>query len=140
MVGTGEGEAPWAGFAAAALPLLLSRLLSLGLPLSFALFGGFAFQLGVLDSLLGLLSLLFLSFLFSRLSLLEGFLRVLPLLSLSLFILAFSLCFFLFLLLLGFVPLHTLVERVHVTSCFVQHVMWVEQFNRRRTEGACGQD
>src|SRR4051812_13353709 len=97
-------------------------------------------SVGRLGQPFGLLSLLFLSFLFSRLSLLEGFLRVLPLLSLSLFILAFSLCFFLFLLLLGFVPLHTLVERVHVTSCFVQHVMWVEQFNRRRTEGACGQD
>jgi hypothetical protein len=79
------------GLCGCCIPLLLSRLLSLGLPLSFALFGGFAFQLGVLGSLLGLLSLLFLSFLFSRLSLLEGFLRVLPLLSLSLFILAWLL-------------------------------------------------
>lgn len=74
------------GLCGCCIPLLLSRLLSLGLPLSFALFGGFAFQLGVLDSLLGLLSLLFLSFLFSRLSLLEGFLRVLPLLALYPFI------------------------------------------------------
>ena len=112
-----QGRSPLGGLCGCTL-LLLSRMLSLGLPLSSPLFGGFPFSLGLLDSFLGLLAFV----------------------SLSVFLLAFGLCFFLFLLLLGFVPLHPLVERVHVASCLVKHVMWVEQFNRRRTEGACGQD
>ena len=74
------------------------------------------------------------------LSLLQGLLGLLGFLPLSLVLLTFGLCFFLLLLLLGFVPLHTFVERVQIASCLVQHVMWVDPFDSCRVEGAYGQN
>ena len=56
-----QGRSPLGGLCGSCIPLLLSRLLSLGLPLSFELFGGLPLPLGVLDSLLRLFPLLPLS-------------------------------------------------------------------------------
>ena len=141
--------------------LFLSSLSVLLFSRSLLLLGSLAFPCGLLQRLLGLLPLqpfslvLLLSslslLLFSRsclllgslafpLSLLQGLLGLLGFLPLSLVLLTFGVCFFLLLLLLGFVPLPTFVERVQIASCLVQHVMWVDPFDSCRVEGACGQD